>query len=116
MCCGRRLEARGYSSVCPGCCTLSHPRPHGKPEKGKWLKKMLRKWSQSRGGRRKQPGLQNKAGGDKGEPAREQRKLRRKEDSRCEGSWSRHGLTLELKNVLHGKRLNQQNPKMRGMP
>lgn len=39
MCCGRQLEAGGYSSVCPGCCVLVNLRVHVKPEKGKWLKK-----------------------------------------------------------------------------
>lgn len=61
MCCGRRLEAEGYSSVCPGCYTLSHLRLHSKPEKGKWLTKNAQKMVPGRGGRRKQPGLQNRA-------------------------------------------------------
>lgn len=112
MCCGRRLEAEGYSSVCPRCCTLSCLGLHGKPEKGKWLKKMLRKWSQ--GGGKEEVAWLTKQG------------VRDKEEKIKEGGQSLQGiivqawggLTLELKhkNILQRQRLNQQNLKSRGMP
>lgn len=105
MCCGRQLETEGYSSVCPGCCTLSHLRLHGKPGKGKWLKKMLRIWSQ--GGGEGGSSLAYKTGGEgQGGTGQGAEKIKEKGGQSLQGiivqAWG--GLTLELKRKKHPAR------------
>lgn len=74
MCCSRGFEAKGYSSVCPGCCTLSQLWLHSKPEKGKWLKKKISSENGPREKMKEEAGWLTKQGArDKGEQAREQR-------------------------------------------
>lgn len=81
MCCGRQFKAEGYSSVCLGCRTLVIYGCMAGLKKGKWLNK----WSQ--GGGERGSSLAYKTGvRGKGKQDREQRKLRRREDSHGEGT------------------------------